>query len=50
MFTHRAPDTAPALRPALLLGLEELEAELQCHAHKEKNVLFPLALVTAGGA
>lgn len=42
-----APDDACASYTAMLTGLEDIEADLHMHVHKENNVLFPRVLASA---
>ena len=40
---YRVPRDACTTYRALLVGLEQLEADLHQHIHKENNILFPRA-------
>jgi regulator of cell morphogenesis and NO signaling len=41
---YKAPGDACASYQALLISLEQLEADMHLHVHKENNVLFPRAV------
>ena len=45
---YKAPADACNTFRALLAGLEELEADMHQHVHKENNILFPRAIVLEG--
>lgn len=46
---YKAPADACNTFRALLAGLEELEADMHQHVHKENNILFPKAIMLESG-